>query len=331
MNERQDGDFRRPHVVVIGGGTGLSVMLRGLKEQPLDITAIVTVSDDGGSSGRLRSDLQMPPPGDIRNVLVSLARTGPLLEQVLQYRFKNGEGLAGHTLGNLMLAAMKEITGDFHEAIKGMSRVLAVRGQVLPASSQDVVLMAEMTDGTIVQGESQITKTDKKIHRVFLCPPQPKPLEEAIMAIHEADAIVVGPGSLYTSILPNLLVKGMVDAIVTSPALKIFICNVMTQPGETDGYSASDHLDAIYNHIHQHIFDFVIVNEGIPPLGILKQYAKEGSVPVRPDLERLLSYGCELIVDNLLQYRSVLRHDAARLSWHIMRLLRSKERCSTRG
>lgn len=331
MKEGKGGNTRRPHVVVIGGGTGLAVMLRGLKEQPVDITAIVTVADDGGSSGRLRFDLQMPPPGDIRNVLVSLAQTEPLLEQVLQYRFQNGEGLAGHTLGNLMLAAMKEITGDFNEAIKGMSRVLAVRGQVLPASSQDVILMAEMTDGTLVQGESQITKAGKKIRRVFLYPPDPTPLEEALIAIRDADAIVVGPGSLYTSILPNLLVKGMVEAISASSALKIFICNVMTQPGETDGYSACDHLEAVYNHIHERLFDFVIINDGIPPLEILKQYADEGAVPVRPDPERLQQYGCELLIDNLLLYRSVLRHDAGRLSWHIMRLLKLKDRCGTSG
>ena len=181
--------FRRPRVVCIGGGTGLSVILRGLKKFPIEITAIVTVADDGGSSGRLRNDLRMPPPGDIRNVLIALADTEPLLESVLQYRFENGEGLAGHTLGNLMIAAMKEITGDFTQAVKEMSRVLAVHGRVLPASEQDVVLMAEMADGSIVEGESQIPQTGKPIRRVFLNPPDPQPLPEALEAIEAAGGL----------------------------------------------------------------------------------------------------------------------------------------------
>ncbi|MEW9032291.1 MAG: gluconeogenesis factor YvcK family protein, partial [Planifilum fimeticola] len=228
MKDYPRGESRRPHIVAIGGGTGLPVLLRGLKKAHVDITAVVTVADDGGSSGRLRDDMQMPPPGDVRNVLIALADTEPLLEQVLQHRFTNGDGLAGHALGNLMLAALKEITGDFTQAIEEMSRVLAVRGQVLPASSQDVVLLAEMTDGTIIRGESQIPKSGKKIRRVFLHPPQPAPHDDALDAIARADAIVIGPGSLYTSILPNLLVRGMAEAIRASSADKFYICNVMT-------------------------------------------------------------------------------------------------------
>ncbi|MBA4496201.1 YvcK family protein [Paenactinomyces guangxiensis] len=311
-------------MVCIGGGTGLSVILRGLKKLPVDITAIVTVADDGGSSGRLRNDLQMPPPGDIRNVLVALADTEPLLESVFQYRFENGEGLAGHTLGNLMIAAMKEITGDFTQAVREMSRVLAVRGRVLPASEQDVVLLAEMSDGTIVKGESQIPKMGKRIRRVFLNPPDPKPLDEALRAIEEADGIIMGPGSLYTSILPNLLVKDMSESIRSSPAVKIYICNVMTQPGETDGFTASDHIKAIYDHVGDRLFEIAIINNEVPPLSIQKQYAVRQQRMVIPDIERIHKLGCHVLADNLLLYQSVLRHDADRISRHILRLIREE-------
>lgn len=313
-----------PRIVCIGGGTGLSVILRGLKKLPVDITAIVTVADDGGSSGRLRNDLQMPPPGDIRNVLVALADTEPLLESVFQYRFENGGGLAGHTLGNLMIAAMKEITGDFTQAVKEMSRVLAVRGRVLPASEQDVVLLAEMTDGTIVKGESQIPKTGKRIRRVFLNPPEPKPLEEAIRAIEEADGIVMGPGSLYTSILPNLLVKDMSELIRASHACKIYVCNVMTQPGETDHFTASDHIKAIYDHVGERLIEVAIINNEVPPLSIQQQYASRQQRMVIPDIEKIHKLGCRVVADNLLLYQSVLRHDADRISRHILRLIRER-------
>ncbi|AUS10068.1 hypothetical protein C1X05_15365 [Laceyella sacchari] len=316
--------FTRPKVVCIGGGTGLSVILRGLKKLPIDITAVVTVADDGGSSGRLRNDLQMPPPGDIRNVLVALAQTEPLLESVLQYRFENGEGLKGHALGNLMLAAMTEITGDFTKAVNAMSRVLAVRGQVLPASEQDVVLMAEMTDGTIVEGESQIPKTGKRIRRVFLNPQDPKPSDGVLRAIEEADGIIAGPGSLYTSILPNLLVKDVSEAIRASQACKVYVCNVMTQPGETDGFMASDHLRAIYDHVGERLFDVAIINNEVPPLKIQRQYAKKKQRMVIPDIERINKLGCHAVADNLLLYQSVLRHDADRISAHILRLIRER-------
>lgn len=313
-----------PRVVCIGGGTGLSVILRGLKKYPIEITAIVTVSDDGGSSGRLRNDLQMPPPGDIRNVLVALADTEPLLESVFQYRFQNGGGLEGHTLGNLMLAALKEITGDFTQAVKEMSRVLAVRGRVLPASEQDVVLLAEMTDGTIVQGESQIPKAKKRIRRVFLEPPEPRPLAEALQAIEQADGIVIGPGSLYTSILPNLLVKDMTDAIRASRARKIYVCNVMTQLGETDQFSASDHVKVIYDHVGERLFEVVIINNQVPPRSIQKQYAQKNQQMVRPDIEQIYRLGCHVIADNLLLYQSVIRHDAERISKHIYQLVNNQ-------
>ncbi|MBO2532478.1 conserved hypothetical protein, cofD-related [Planifilum fulgidum] len=328
MKEYPRGESRRPHIVAIGGGTGLPVLLRGLKKAPVDITAVVTVADDGGSSGRLRNDMQMPPPGDVRNVLIALADTEPLLEQVLQHRFTNGDGLAGHALGNLMLAALKEITGDFTQAIEEMSRVLAVRGQVLPASSQDVVLLAEMTDGTIIRGESQIPKSGKKIRRVFLHPPQPDPHDDALDAIAGADAIVIGPGSLYTSILPNLLVRGMAEAIRASSAVKLYICNVMTQPGETDGFTASDHVRAIYDHVGDRFFDTVIVNNAVPPPSIRRKYAAKGAETVLPDVDRLQKLGCHVIADNLLLYGrdSYLRHDADRLCRHILEQVRDRKR-----
>lgn len=257
---------QKRRIVVVGGGTGLSVMLRGLKELPMEITAIVTVADDGGSSGRIRNDLQMPPPGDIRNVMVALADTEPLLEQVLQYRFQNGNGLAGHNLGNLMIAALKDITGDFNHAIQYMSGVLAVRGQVLPSTGEEVNLCAVMEDGSVVEGESRIPQAGGKIRRVFLKPEVAHPLPEALQAIEAADGIIIGPGSLYTSILPNLLVKGMADAIRQSKAKKIYICNVMTQAGETDHYTAADHVTAIQDHVGEDFFDVVIVNKEIPRL-----------------------------------------------------------------
>ena len=220
-----------PRIVVIGGGTGLSVMLRGLKHKPVDITAIVTVADDGGSSGILRSELEMIPPGDIRNVLSALADVEPLLGQLLDYRFDKGNGLAGHSLGNLMLAAMCDITGDFVTGVRELSRVLAVRGRVLPASDHSIVLRALMEDGSIVEGESNIPKARGVIRRVSIEPKDVRALPEALEALREADAILVGPGSLYTSILPNLLVPEIAKTIIESNALKIFFCNVMTQPG----------------------------------------------------------------------------------------------------
>lgn len=315
--------LRKRRIVVVGGGTGLSVMLRGLKELPIEITAIVTVADDGGSSGRIRNDLQMPPPGDIRNVMVALGDTEPLLEQVLQYRFRNGNGLAGHNLGNLMLAALKDITGDFNHAIQYMSRVLAVRGQVLPSTGEEVSLCAVMEDGRVVEGESRIPKAGGRIRRVFLKPKVAHPLPEALQAIEAADGIIIGPGSLYTSILPNLLVKGMADAIRKSKAKKIYICNIMTQAGETDHYTAADHVIAIQDHVGENFFDVVIVNKEIPPASIQKRYALEGSCMVRTDMERLKRLGCQVIADDLTQFQKVVRHDAAKLNRWVRRLVQA--------
>lgn len=311
----------RPRIVVMGGGTGLSVMLRGLKEMPLDITAIVTVADDGGSSGILRSELQMPPPGDIRNVLTALADVEPLMSEMMRYRFISGSGLAGHSLGNLILAAMTDISGDFVTAVRELSRVFAVRGRVLPAADEAVVLSAEMEDGTIVTGESKIPEAGGRIKRVFLTPSEVEPLPEAVAAIEEADAILIGPGSLYTSILPNLLVPKLAEAVMASEAIKIFVCNVMTQPGETDGYTVSDHLQAIHDHVGKHLFDYVIVNSGDIPPQVQHKYAEKGAKPVELDYDEVTSLGYKVIADTLVLFRTYLRHDADKLSQHIYQLV----------
>ncbi len=315
---------RVPRIVVMGGGTGLSVMLRGLKEKPLDITAIVTVADDGGSSGILRSELQMPPPGDIRNVLTALADVEPLLSDMLSYRFASGSGLAGHSLGNLILAAITDISGDFVTAVRELSRVFAVRGRVLPAAGQAVVLHAEMEDGSIVTGESKIPEAGGKIKRIYLEPEEVEPLPEAVEAIREADAILIGPGSLYTSIIPNLLVPKLAEAVLDNEnAIKIFVCNVMTQPGETDDYTVSDHLQAVYEHVGHHLFDYVIVNDGEIPTQVQDFYAEKGAKPVQVDWDVVTGRGYKVIADTLVLFRRYLRHDADKLSHHIYQLVQN--------
>jgi len=311
-----------PKVVAIGGGTGLSMLLRGLKEKPVDITAIVTVADDGGSSGRLRNELQIPPPGDIRNVLAALSETEPLFEQLLQYRFKNGNGLSGHSVGNLLLAALTNITGDFAKGVLELSRVLNVKGKVLPAANQSIMLSAVMVDGTIVDGESNIPRHGDKIERVYLTPKDVEPLQESIDAIREADLILIGPGSLYTSILPNLLVPKLGEEICQSKAKKIYICNVMTQKGETDKFTASDHVKVLLDHIKTHCLDTIIVNNQPVPKRILERYELEGAEPVFFDQKKLESFGLKIISDNVIKYdQSVIRHDANKLASWIMRML----------
>jgi uncharacterized cofD-like protein len=312
---------RRPRIVAIGGGTGLSVILRGLKEFDIDLTAVVTVADDGGSSGRLRSDFAMPPPGDIRNCLVALADTEPLLERLLQFRFPSGEGLAGHSFGNLFLAAMTHIMGDFESAIRETSRVLAVRGRVLPAVKEDVILRAVLDDGSVVDGESHIPESHRRIERVELVPSDVEPLPEVLDAIREADAIVVGPGSLYTSILPNLLVPGLSEAIANSRAKKIFVCNVMTQPGETDAFSASRHVEVIYNHVSRKLFDYIIVNAASLPPEALEKYQAQQSYPVLVDIERLNRLGLRVIARNFVHYATYARHDARLVAEQIVSLI----------
>ncbi|MFD2670999.1 gluconeogenesis factor YvcK family protein [Marinicrinis sediminis] len=316
---------RKPRVVVMGGGTGLSVILRGLKLKPFDITAIVTVADDGGSSGILRSELKMPPPGDIRSVLIALADVEPVMSNVLQYRFQSGNGLKGHSLGNLILAAVTDITGDFFKGIQELSQVLAVRGRVLPAANEPIVLKAEMEDDSVVEGESIIPKSGKRIKRVFIDPQDVQPLPEVIEAIREADAIIVGPGSLYTSILPNLLVPQIAQEVIQSQAQKIYICNVMTQPGETDQFTVYDHLAVMREHVGRPIFDHVIVNEGGIPDDVKVKYKEQGAEIVPIDYERLKQERCNVIADELVYYKTYLRHDAMKLSDHIHRIIREAQ------
>lgn len=305
---------RGPKIVAIGGGTGLSTLLRGLKGITSNITAIVTVADDGGSSGRLREEMGVPPPGDVRNTLVALADTEPLMERLFQYRFQTGEGLKGHSFGNLFIAAMTEITGDFEQAVRESSKVLAVRGQVLPATVQSVSLAAEYDDGTRLVGESRLPQRGKRIRRVALEPPNVRPVAEAVRAIRDADVIILGPGSLYTSILPNLLVPGIAEAIRRAQAMRVYVCNVMTQPGETDGYQASDHVRAILEHAGPGIIDYVILNSGRVPHALAEKYRREGAYPVVNDMPALHALGVVPMTRSLMSHADVARHDPERLA-----------------
>ncbi|WP_017435705.1 gluconeogenesis factor YvcK family protein [Saccharococcus caldoxylosilyticus] len=312
----------QPKMVIIGGGTGLPVLLRGLKHHDIDITAIVTVADDGGSSGRLRDELRIPPPGDVRNVLAALSDVEPLIVELFQHRFQNGNGLSGHSLGNLILAALTSITGDFVKAIREMSKVLNVHGQVLPAANKSVVLHAEMEDGAIVSGESKIPYSGKKIKRVFLTPEDIEPLPETIEAIRQADLIVVGPGSLYTSILPNLLVPKIGQEVCQAKAKKVYICNIMTQAGETLHYTVSDHVKALHDHMGCFFLDVVVVNNGQIPGDIQQRYAQELAEPVQDDSDRLAELGIRVIRDHIVSYEDqVIRHDTKKVASLLLSLI----------
>ncbi len=308
-----------PVVTVIGGGHGLSVLLRGIKTVTGNVTAVVTVADDGGSSGRLREDLGIIPPGDLRNCLVALADTEPLMEKLFQHRFPEGKGaLAGHSFGNLFIAAMTEVTGDVEQALNNSGKVLAVKGRVLPASKESVRLDAIMEDGTIVKGESQIPEAHKRIKRVKLFPENVPPVASALDAIKNADIIVLGPGSLYTSIMPNLLVNGIADAVRKSRAVKVYICNVMTQAGETDNYTAAMHAKAIIDHGGRGIIDYIIVNDTKISEEMKLHYAKEGAYPVAIDEEKIAALGLGLIKADIINETDLIRHDPDKLAAAIM-------------
>ena len=300
-------------IVVVDGGTGLSTMLRGLKKITTNLTAVVTVSDDGGSSGRLQKELGVLPPGDIRNCLVALADDEALVTELFRYRFAEGEGLSGHSFGNLFLAAMTGITGNFDEAIKVSSRVLNVKGRVLPSTLAVARLCAKLTDGRVVEGESNIPEARGTIDQVFLDPPFAAPLDEVITALREADAIVLGPGSLYTSIMPNLLVDRIGREIEASSAVKIYVCNVMTQPGETDGYTAADHIGALLRGAHANVCQIAIVNDELPRK-LREAYAEEGQLPVQVDEDRLRSLGVRVVRANVISETQTVRHDSDRLA-----------------
>lgn len=311
-------------VVAIGGGTGLSSLLRGLKRFTTNITAIVVVSDDGGSSGRLKKEMPSLslPPGDIRNCLAALADEEPLMTKLLQYRFDEATApdLAGHSFGNLLIAALEDITGDFEQAIRETSRVLAIRGKVLPPTLESVKLCAQLQDGTNVCGESTISKSTTPVDYVYLDPPTPEPLQEALDAIEQADLIVIGPGSLYTSLIPNLLVPGVAQAIAEAQCLRAFVCNVMTQPGETGGMSAADHVEAILRHVERPVFEYVILNNQRPQRSILERYDAEGAQFVEPDAPQIAKLGFIPIEAPLLADDNYARHDPDRLAQQLVGL-----------
>ncbi|APB35088.1 hypothetical protein GlitD10_2745 [Gloeomargarita lithophora Alchichica-D10] len=313
---------RGPKIVALGGGTGLSRLLRGLKAYSSNITAIVTVADDGGSSGRLRREVGVLPPGDIRNCLAALASEEQLLTELFQYRFESGEGLSGHSFGNLYLTALTTITGNLEQAIAASSRVLAVRGQVLPATMADVHLWADLADGRRIEGESQIPKAKGQIVRIGCTPAAPPALPKALEAIEEADLILVGPGSLYTSVIPNLLVPEITQAIAQATVPRIYICNAMTEPGETQGYRVSDHLQAIERVTGQRIFDVVLVQKRPPSAQALQRYAQVGAGFVELDRESVVKMGYRLILADVIQedpQKAQVQHHSQRLAHVLMR------------
>lgn len=314
--------YRGPKIVVIGGGTGLSTLLRGLKTYSANITAIVTVADDGGSSGRLRQQFGVLPPGDIRNCLAALADEEKLLTELFQYRFRAGDGLTGHSFGNLFLTAMSDITGDLEQAVAASSKVLAVRGQVLPATLSDVRLWAELADGRRIDGESSIPKAGGKIVKIGCIPANPPAVPAAIKALKEADYIIIGPGSLYTSLIPNLLVPEIADAIAQTNAPRIYICNIMTQPGETEGYTVADHIRAIDAACGQRrLFDAVLIHKKPPSEQSLIRYAQQNSHPVFLDREAVTQLGRRIVPANVLyeDETGFVRHNPQKLAQVLLR------------
>lgn len=310
-------------VVAIGGGTGLSTLLRGLKMHNIDITAIVTVGDDGGSSGRLRTEFNMPPPGDIRNCIVALADAEPLMGDLFQYRFEQeNSSLSGHSFGNLFITAMTQVSGSFERAVVESSRVLAVRGQVLPSSLDNIQVCAEMADGRVIRGESNITGERSRIRRVFLEPGQPDPYDPAIIAILSADLIVLGPGSLYTSVLPNLLVQGIAHAVRCSQATKVYVCNVATQRGETDNFGVVEHVAALRDHVGGHVVDYVLVNSNFDPAAA--KIKPEWSVnAVGLDGIEKLGDDVTVVLRDVVNPEFPLRHDPEKLSSELLKLGRA--------
>jgi len=322
-------------IVALGGGTGLSTLLRGLKEyvsrkseklrqgngkrktssRPIaDLAAIVTVTDDGGSSGRLRREYRILPPGDIRNCMVALSGDEALLGRLFQYRFHAGRGLRGHSFGNLFLAALTHVTGDFNEAVRLSGEVLAIRGRIFPSTIENVSLEAVLENGRRVLGETRISKSSSRIRNVFLVPPRPRPLIEVLAAIAGADLILLGPGSLYTSVLPNILIPEIARAIAKSRATRVYIANLMTQPGETPGYSAADHIRAIHRHAHRRLIDWVIMNRKPVSPGVARRYRAKGAEPVLWDLAELQRLGVRVVFEDLLEEHGVIRHNSERLT-----------------
>lgn len=311
-----------PKIVVIGGGTGLSNLLRGLKAHTSNLSAIVTVADDGGSSGRLREDFKMIAPGDLRNCLVALAEQEGVMENLFRYRFEGNNELSGHSFGNLFITALAQVyNGDVEEALEAASKLLRVRGRVIPSSTEFIQLSAELVDGTIVDGESNIPHSGQRVKRVFSTPEHPKPEGAALQAIDEADVIILGPGSLYTSIIPNLLTDKIADHVRASKANKIYIANVMTQPGETSGYTLSDHVQAIIDHSGIGIIDTVLANDGPLPIQMVEQYSAVGSEPMVIDSKRLQDMGIRTVRATLISQDKPAIHDPERLGKVLMDII----------
>jgi len=330
-------------VVAIGGGTGLSTLLKGLKRftftpaemavapppgAPLirDLCAVVTVSDDGGSSGRLRKELNMLPPGDIRNCIVALSEDEALLSQLFRHRFEKGSGLEGHSFGNLFLAALTSITNDFSEAVRLSSEILVTRGHIYPATTSNIELEALMEDGTRVRGETKITASKVRIQELFLVPPNVDPLPQTLDAIARADIISIGPGSLFTSLIPNLLVHGIADAIVNSPATKVYICNLMTQANESLGLTAADHIRALNSHARQQIFDYALINRTPASDELKAKYALEGACQIVADLDAIEALGVIPVLGDYLEEAGVARHNTARVASDLMQLTTTEAR-----
>jgi uncharacterized cofD-like protein len=313
-------------VVSIGGGTGLSSILQGLKHYArtgspgLDITAIVTVTDDGGSSGRLRREFDVLPPGDIRNCMVALSEDSALLSRLFQYRFQSGRGLKGHSFGNLFLTALTHVLGDFPDAIKASSEVLKIAGRIYPSTAANVGIEATLVNGKVIKGESQISRSHQRIQSVRLHPRKVAPLPAALSAIAEADIITLGPGSLFTSIVPNLLVDGIASAIRSSPALKCYFVNLMWQPGETDEFRASDHVRVLHRHGGGKFLDYAVVNVRSITSALRKRYARLDAMPVENDIDALLKMGLKVMAGNLSSNADKVRHDPAETAAVVMRL-----------
>jgi uncharacterized cofD-like protein len=316
--------LRGPKIVAVGGGSGLSVLLKGMKNFTTNLTALVTVADDGGSSGRLRQDLKVLPPGDVRNCLVALARSEDLLSRLFQYRFEKGGDLVGHSFGNLLIAALSDITGDFIQAIKVSSEVLAIVGEVLPSTCENVVLRAVLDDGTVVEGETNVGQNGARIKDIMLVPEKVAPPPQALERISAAEIIVLGPGSLFTSVIPNLLVPEIVDAINQANAPVVYTANIMTQPGETDTFALSDHLEAIFQHTELKRIDYVLVNSGHITDRKLKFYRSKGSIPVELDARARERMGPRIIQDDLVSVSDFIRHDSSKLAMSVMKLVEMK-------
>jgi len=315
-----------PKIVAIGGGTGLSVSLTGLKKYSDNITAVVTVADDGGSSGRLREQYDILPPGDIRNCLVALADAEPLMRNLFQFRFDEGSELAGHNFGNLFITAMSKLTGDFQKAINESSKVLAIRGRVIPSTLSRVVLMARLSDGTKIMGQAKIANSYIPIEKISLLPNSCQANEEAIKAIKKAEAVILGPGSLFTSILPNVLVGDLQQAIINSRAIKIYICNVMTQFGETDDFKASDHVRVLIEHTHPKLIDYVVVNTSTIPQEFCVRYKEENAFPVESDTETIEQMGYKVIEEEVISTVDYVRHDSMKLAKIINWILKQESK-----